>query len=174
MPTPRPVRRTALLLTVLVAGCQGYTYTLNDRTVFEPPPLFTGYAIEDQALAACVQQAIEDGGITRAEQLEDLNCSNAGIRSLAGIEVFTGLKRLGLDGNRIASLAPLAALEKLELVQLRSNGLRTADPALCKGSTKRIALAGNDTLDCAGIATLRACGASFTDTPAHCNASPSD
>jgi Leucine-rich repeat (LRR) protein len=164
---PRP-RLAFLLAAGMVAGCQGYSYTLNDRTVFEPPPLFAAYAIEDPALSACVQQAIEDGEIRAAEQLQDLNCSSAGLRSLAGIEVFSGLKRIGLDGNRLESLAPLASLAGLELVQARSNRLRELDPALCQGAKKRLAVAGNDTLTCAGIDTLRACGVVFEDTPAHC------
>jgi Leucine-rich repeat (LRR) protein len=165
---PNRPRLAFLLAAGIVAGCQGYSYTLNERTVFEPPPLFAGYTIEDTALSACVQQAIEDGEIRSAEQLQDLNCSSAGIRALAGIEVFSGLKRLGLDGNRLESLSPLASLTKLELVQARSNRLRELDPALCQGAKKRLAVAGNDTLACAGIATLRACGVVFEDAPAHC------
>ena len=80
------------------------------REVFSPLPLFSDYATADAALAACVQQAIEDQRVTRAEELKDLKCSKAGVASLAGIELFTGLQRLGLDGNRIASVAPLATV----------------------------------------------------------------
>lgn len=174
MPPPLPRRLVPpLLATALLAGCQGYTWTLNERTVFAPPPLFAGYAIEDRALADCVQQAIEDGAITRADQLEDLNCSEAGIRSLAGIEVFIGLKRVGLDGNALESLAPLEVLTGIELIQARGNRLRALDPALCRGSAKRIALAGNEALDCRDIERLRACGVTIEDAPAACAAAGS-
>lgn len=162
-------RRVFASLALLgLAGCQGYSFTLNERTLFEPPGLFTDYAIEDRALAACVQQAIEDGGITRAEQLEDLNCSRAGIESLAGLEQFGQLKRLGLDGNAIRDLAPLAGLRQLALLQLRDNRLRGLQPAMCAAPAKTIALAGNDAFACADLERLRACGATLSDVPAHC------
>jgi len=157
-----------LLVLGVAAGCRGYSYTLNQRTVFEPPPLFAGYSIEDRALSDCVQQAIEDGGITRAEELLDLNCSKAGIHALAGIEVFIGLKRVGLDGNALESLAPLEVLTGIELIQARSNRLRTLDAGLCRGAAKRLAVAGNADLSCQDVERLRACGVKFEDVPTHC------
>jgi len=155
----------------MLAGCIGYDYKLNERVVFQGPRLFVDYAIADEHLRACVAQAISDNRITRPEALEDLNCSQAGIASLAGLEVFTGLRRLGLDGNAISDLAPLYPLRQLELLQLRGNRIAALDARLCQGAAKRIALAGNEALACADIAKLQACGARLIDVPAHC-ASP--
>lgn len=159
-----------LLAAALLAGCEGYTYTLNERALYEPPALFSGYAIADAALADCVQQAIEDARVTRAEALEDLNCARAGIRDLAGIEVFVGLRRLGLDGNPLAGLAPLAALRRLEMLQLRESGLGTASEALCGTGVTQLALEGNPEFDCADLPRLRACGVARLEPPAHCAA----
>ena len=163
-----------VLLAAVLAGCAGYEYTLNERTLFGGPELFADYAIADEALRECVAQAIADQRITHAEALKDLICTHAGITRLDGLQVFTGLTRLGLDDNAIADLTPLYALPALELLQLRGNRLRTIDTAICRGSaTKSLALAGNEELDCASIDQLRACGARLTDVPEHCgNASP--
>lgn len=172
-PNPRSRRRTlgAAALALALAGCMGYDYKLNERVVFQGPRLFVDYAIADEHLRACVAQAISDNRITRPEALEDLNCSQAGITSLAGLEVFTGLRRLGLDGNAISELAPLYPLRQLELLHLRGNRIAALDSRLCQGTAKRIALAGNEALACADIAKLQACGARLIDVPAHC-ASP--
>ena len=172
-PSSRSRRRAlgAAALALTLAGCMGYDYKLNERVVFQGPRLFVDYAIADEHLRACVAQAISDNRITRPEALEDLNCSQAGIASLAGLEVFTGLRRLGLDGNAISDLAPLYPLRQLELLQLRGNRIAALDARLCQGAAKRIALAGNEALACADIAKLQACGARLIDVPAHC-ASP--
>ncbi len=170
-PSSRSRRRALGALALTLAGCMGYDYKLNERVVFQGPRLFVDYAIADEHLRACVAQAISDNRITRPEALEDLNCSQAGIASLAGLEVFTGLRRLGLDGNAISDLAPLYPLRQLELLQLRGNRIAALDARLCQGAAKRIALAGNEALACADIAKLQTCGARLIDVPAHC-ASP--
>lgn len=167
MSIPR-LRPALSLASVLLAGCAGYSYTLNEREVFSPAPLFTDYAIADAALAGCVQQAIEDQRVTKAEELKDLKCSQAGIASLAGIERFTGLRRLGLDGNGLSSVAALEALKDLSLLQLRDNRLRGFERALCGNPGRELALSGNPDFACADLERLRACGATLVDTPAHC------
>lgn len=151
-----------------VAGCAGYTYTVNERTVFEKPALFSEYEIADENLRICVEQAIKDGGISSADALENLNCSNAGIARLQGIEIFRKLRGIGIDDNAVSDLSPLYTLEKLELLQVRDNALVSLDTRLCQGSAKQIALAGNDQLACADIVALHACGATIIDQPTHC------
>jgi hypothetical protein len=163
-------RLTLLLamLAVAVAGCHGYSYTLNEREIFSPPTLFSDYQLADRALQDCVQQAIEDQSITEAGQLKDLNCSKAGISSLAGIGVFSGLVRVGLDGNALASVAPLAALKQLDLLQVRDNRLAGFEPALCGKPGRKLALAGNTAFRCEDLERLRTCGVTLVDQPAHC------
>ena len=169
-PTASRLAGTVAGLALALAGCAGYEYKLNERTVFEGPRPFTDYAIADEALRECVAQAIADQRITRADALEDLNCAHAGIGSVAGLEVFTGLRHVRLDDNALADLAPLHGLRALELLQVRGNRLRSLDTALCRGAPKKIALARNEQLDCATVDRLRACGATIVDLPAHCTA----
>ena len=149
-------------------GCHGYSYTLNNREIFSPPRLFTDYQMADRALQDCVQQAIEDQSITDAGQLKDLNCSRAGITSLAGIGTFPALARLGLDGNALTSVAPLASLKKLELLQVRDNRLTGFEAALCGSAGRKLALAGNTGFRCEDLGKLTACGVELVDSPAHC------
>lgn len=163
-------RSRALLLVVAtaIAGCQGYSYTLNEREIFSPPPLFSDYQLADRALQDCAQQAIEDQSITEPGQLKDLNCSKAGISSLAGIGTFTALTRLGLDGNALTGVAPIAALKNLELLQLRNNRLSGFEPALCGKPGRKLALAGNTGFRCEDLERLRSCGVELVDPPGHC------
>lgn len=168
---PRALFRglTGVLAGLVIAGCTGYEYTLNERVMFEGPRLFTDYTIPDDALQQCVAQAISDQRITRAEELEDLNCTHAGISNLEGLQIFSGLRRLGLDDNAITDLTPLHDLRSLELLQLRGNRIRTLDSRFCQGAAKQIALERNETLECASIDRLRACGVTIIDAPAHCS-----
>lgn len=168
--TMHHTRLTTLLaaLAVVVAGCQGYSYTVNNREVFAPPRLFSDFQLADRALQDCVQQAIEDQTITEPSQLKDLNCSKAGIGNLAGIGIFPALVRLGLDGNALTSVAPLAALRQLDLLQLRDNRLSGFEPALCGKPGRKLALAGNTAFPCEDLERLRSCGVELLDMPAHC------
>ncbi len=155
----------------LLGGCAGYEYTLNERLLLKTHQLFADYEIPDEGLRECITQAIADQRIVRAEELEDLICTHAAITRLDGLETFSGLRRLGLDDNAITDLAPLRALPALELLQLRGNRLQALDAALCQGTAKKIAIAGNESLDCETIENLRACGTTFIDIPDHCASS---
>ncbi len=102
-------------------GCSGYQLTVNERVVYTPEELFADYQIEDEALAACVEQVIADNKITSAVSLEELNCSRAGITSLQGLESFAGLIRLKLTNNAIVSVQPLLEMQRLSVLQLEGN-----------------------------------------------------
>lgn len=156
------------LLLGLQSGCQNYSFNINEKTLYDPPRFFSDFRIDDPTLRACVEQAIRDGRITTAEQLGSLNCSSAGIRSLAGLESFTGLRQIGFDRNLIDDLSPLYALKGLELLQVRENRLRVVSSQLCTTGLKRIAVAGNANLDCTGLDELEKCGIQILDAPAHC------
>ena len=119
------------LICTLVSGCNRYRLTVNARSVFEPAPLFKDHRIADQALAQCVEQAIIDQQVTRPAQLSKLSCSHAGLISLEGITVFTGLIRINLKGNSIIGIKPLLFLPRLESVNLEDNpSLNCQDAAL--------------------------------------------
>ncbi len=134
-----------MLLPALLAGCNRYQVTFNEQPIHTPPKLFTGYQITDPALRNCVAQTISDGVITAASGLKRLLCSNAGITSLEGLQVFAGL----------------------EAVNLANNALTRVDPLLEIPSLTRVDLSGNSGLDCKTATALTARGTATT-MPSHC------
>jgi Leucine-rich repeat (LRR) protein len=110
----------ASLLTAMSA-CERYQVTLNDRQLYRPPIIFTDYAIGDAALRDCVAQAIVDDAIGEPEQLEQLNCSYAGISNLSGLGRFSQLKSINLSNNNLRNLRPLMFFGSLETINLVNN-----------------------------------------------------
>jgi Leucine-rich repeat (LRR) protein len=118
------------LILAFLSACETYDFSVNEKLVYTPKPLFTDYSIADPALLACVKQAVSDGKIASASQLDTLSCNNAGISSLAGLEVFTGLNRLNLADNSLRDIATLAALSSLVELNLDGNGIIDTTPLL--------------------------------------------
>ena len=137
-----------ILTLSLLTGCGSYDLKVNERVVFTPKPLFTDYEIADTALNDCVEQAIVDNKITSAPQLLVLNCSHAGIRSLAGIETFTGLNQLKLSSNQFADLSHIAPLSSLEDLYLDNNQIVNPTPLYDLLSLRMVDLNGNSSLRC--------------------------
>src|SRR5690606_32158296 len=104
---------------ILLGSACGYSVSVNERVVYTPPALFTDYKIADQFLARCVEQTLLDHSIHQAKDLTRLNCSSAGIKSLAGLEVFSGLQEIHLAHNALQTVAELAQLPHLQVVILR-------------------------------------------------------
>lgn len=122
--------RNALFILFMFAlsGCNRYQVTLNNNEIYSPPPLYTKFELTDDALNTCVQQTIADQQVHSVKQLEALRCSNAGIRSLAGLEHFAWLKRLDLSANAIVDGAALGALTRLQYLDITGNPqLKCAD-----------------------------------------------
>lgn len=107
--------------TITMVGCENYTYTFNEQPVFTPLGLFTEYQVSDQGLASCLNQAILDQKASKARDLTQLNCSNAGITSLSGLEIFTGLTQVNLGNNQLSDIKPLLLLPHLNTVLLGGN-----------------------------------------------------
>lgn len=82
---------------------------------------------EDPGLEAAVREAIEyrGGAIPRneLERLTELDASDRGIESLAGIEAMPNLSILDLTGNRIQDLSLLTELVRLRELHLRDNNM---------------------------------------------------
>ena len=116
---------TLLTVTTLICltGCEGYTYTLNEQPIFSTPEttLFSDYSLSDSSLQSCTEQAILDQSVTQPDQLTYLNCSNAGISNLDGLEIFTGLTHINLNGNKLTKIKPLLRLPKLQVTALEAN-----------------------------------------------------
>lgn len=123
---PEKLNRTSLkcicvALSLTLSGCGPYAFTLNERPIYTPPPLFSHYDLSDRNLHNCVQQTIADQRVTKAEALKRLECTYGGIETLEGLEVFTGLRQLNLAHNNLGDVAPLLKLPALERVRLTDN-----------------------------------------------------
>ena len=165
------LRKTRLLLclgALLPVACADYSFTVNDRVVYTPEPVFTDLCIADPGLRNCVDQTIKDRKITKPAQLEELNCSHAGVQNLEGLQVFTGLKRLKLSSNAIADLSPLADLRGITDLQLDEN--RVVNLGALRGlpNLQYINLAGNLQLNCTELAVFDQIPDIGRDLPTHC------
>ncbi len=136
------------LMAVLLSACNSYDFTVNDRVVFSPKPLFTDYEVADGALSDCVEQAIADAHVSAAAQLSVLNCSHAGVSSLAGLGTFTGIIQLKLSANNIADLSHLEPLSSLENLYLDNNQVVDPTPLFELLSLRVLDLTGNKGLRC--------------------------
>lgn len=144
----------ALFISLLLGGCKNYSVSVNDNMVYIPPSIFKDYQFADQQLFDCVQQTIYDAHITRAEDLTTLNCSNAGIRSLQGLEKFFALKELNLAENQITDITTIGNLGRLEVVKLSGNNIKKPTPLLQLLHLKQLDLQTNPALDCQELPQL--------------------
>ena len=157
-------------LCLLLSGCAEYQFTVNDKVVYEPPPLFSDYQTGDQALQACLEQHIRDANATSAAGLTQLNCSHAGVRSLQGIEVFSGLQSIKLASNAITDIGPLSTLAELKRLHLEGNAIRSLLPLRGLEQLEFLDLTGNAALVCAELDYFRRLSALELLPPAHCGA----
>jgi len=136
---------------VLTAGCTPlgqYDITINDLPVYQPEPLLQAEGVEDPALRACIEQTALDLQATEVKSLERLNCSNAGIVSLAGLEQFSGIQSLKLSGNDIRNLLTLERLPALQQLWLDGNDIVDPVPVLRLSALTYLDLTDNPRLQC--------------------------
>lgn len=135
----------------MITGCKSYSVSLNNTVVYTPPSLFKDFTIADTHLRACVEQTIIDKHITKAGDLKQLNCSNAGIASLAGLEKFYAIEQLNLSENALQSIAQLSNFSQLKVLILRKNNLTSAEPLLRMLALRELDISENAKLDCGDI-----------------------
>ena len=143
----------ALLIVLLMSGSgcaelRQYDITVNDVTLYEPSSPCTVSGIEDRALAACLTQSLLDTDARMATDLVALNCSDAGIQSLAGLEQFTQIQSINLSSNDIRNLLVLERLTALRRLWLDDNNVVDPLPVLRMTHLKELSLAGNVGLQC--------------------------
>lgn len=136
------------LLLILLAACESYDFTINEKVVYSPAPLFTDFDTPDTALRNCLEQAIADNTITAASQLATLNCSHAGITTLQGLSAFSGLTSIRLSSNALRNLVELGAITLLEVIQLDSNRIVDPVPLYQLPALRYLDLSGNPDLQC--------------------------
>ncbi|WP_232522424.1 leucine-rich repeat domain-containing protein [Marinimicrobium alkaliphilum] len=145
---------TALALTATLTGCGNYALTLNEQVVYMPPSLLRDIDVADERLRVCIEQTIQDQRITEARQLKHLNCSSAGIETLAGLERFNALEELNLASNALAEAPELAKLSRLRILVLRDNPLTDAAPLLSLLRLEQLDVSDNPALPCGDLAQL--------------------
>jgi Leucine-rich repeat (LRR) protein len=144
----------ACLTLLLLGACESYDFTVNDKVVYTPKPLFRDFDSPDDALRECLEQAVVDDKITAASQLLTLNCSHAGISDLGGLSVFTGITRLKLSSNNIRNLSEVTALTSLEELYLDNNQVVDPVPLYQLPALRILDLSGNASLQCPGSGGL--------------------
>lgn len=154
-----------------ISACQKYRVSVNDNVVYTPPDIFKNYQISDPNLADCVEQTIFDLHATNVEDITQLNCSNAGILSLAGLSKFYELKTLNLTDNKITNIDELGKLGRLQTLVLNNNQIKDTTPLLQLLHLLDLQLEKNPQLDCGPlsqvISNLNPLGAKIR-LPEHC------
>lgn len=144
-----------LVTSLLTSGCKNYSVSVNENVVYTPPSLFKDYQLADAQLHKCVEQTISDLHITDAEGLTRLNCSNAGIKSLAGLDKFFALKELNLADNQLADIGEIGQLGRLEKLVLTKNNIKNPAPLLHLLHLTQLHLDQNPQMTCKDLLQLQ-------------------
>lgn len=161
-------RLLTVLAGLLLSACADYRFTVNDKVLYTPDKLFAAYDVVDPGLRACVKQHVSDGSIIAASQLDELNCSHAGVADLQGIQIFTGLTRLKLSSNAITNLSPLSELQLLSELHLDGNQIASLGPIRLLPELSYINVTGNARLNCTELANLAQSTTLQLVVPEHC------
>ena len=161
-----PVHYLLLLLCLLLGACQGYDIRVNERIVYTPDPLFSAFEVSDSALADCISETIAHESVTAAARLLSLNCSHAGIASLEGLAVFSGLEVLRLSSNSVRNLVELGGLSGLRELYLDDNAVVDPVPLYQLPNLRYLDLSKNPDLQCPADAGLE--GVTTVILPDHC------
>lgn len=140
---------------LLTTGCKNYSVSVNENTVYTPPSIFKDYQLADAQLHSCVEQTIYDQRITKAEELTRLNCSNAGITSLKGLDRFFALTELNLADNQLADINEIGNLGRVEKLVLTNNKIKNPAPLLHLLHLTQLHLANNPQMTCNDLKQLQ-------------------
>ena len=135
-----------LVTSLLTSGCKNYSVSVNENVVYTPPSIFKDYQIADAQLRDCVEQTIYDLHV---------NCSNAGIKSLAGLDKFFALKELNLADNQLADISEIGKLGRLEKLVLSNNQIKNPAPLLHLLHLNQLHLDKNPSLTCKDLQQLQ-------------------
>lgn len=153
---------------LLLTACGQYSFTLNENLIYSPPDLFSDFQLDDKALQACLQQTIQDQQITAADQIRKVNCSNAGIATLNGLEQFQAIEQLNLDNNAISDTGTLARLKSLHTLYLTNNQVSDTSPLFTIETLKVLHIDENPLINCKELKELARKWEGVVESPAHC------
>ncbi|MEF9953501.1 MAG: hypothetical protein RR838_13055 [Clostridium sp.] len=107
----------------------------------------TTVVIEDKSLEEIIKRNIQgpDKRLTveNLAKITELDASNSGITSLAGIEYMTGLTRINVSNNNIEKIPSLSALMKLTTFEGSNCGIRNIEGIAQAKNLKKLVLNNN-------------------------------
>ena len=152
---------------LFLCACQDYDFKVNEKIVYAPIPLFRDFSTPDPGLTSCLEQAINDGAITAAQQLTSIDCSFAGIESVEGLATFNALIALRLSSNQVRNLVEINKLAALEVLYLDDNQVIDPVPLYALRALRYLDLSGNQALQCPKEGNLEQLETLVL--PKHCN-----
>ena len=148
-----------------VSGLQPY------KEVFPAKQQFGDIDISDPLLARCIESEAATNGWNSADEVTGLDCPQAGIKQLNGLQSFVNIEVLNLRGNQIDDISLLNALKGLRELDLSSlPGLTDIDALLSLDALAVLNLngSGDGNLNCADLDALSLALETFS-RPAGCN-----
>lgn len=110
--------------------------------------------VVSSGLKDCLENQINNYGITYAAQVRNLFCSYRNISSLQGIENFSGLTSLYLDGNNLTDISQLGSLSKLSTLSLSNTNIADLSPLSSISYLNNLTLSSNQIAALTGLENL--------------------
>ena len=158
----------AAFLVLQLSACSNYSLNINEKVVYMPPTVFTRFQLADLELQKCVDDTISEEMIVAAKDLHTVRCPNKGIRTLNGLEIFSGIKVLGLEGNDISEIDTIGKLTNLEQLNLADNGVNSVEALKLLSKLRYLNLSGNEGVECAEIKEISLVKGGKALLPKHC------
>lgn len=80
------------------------------------PRLISDYPVADSALQACIEQRALDQGHEYTSQFTYIRCDDEGVTTLEGLQYFTSVTFIDVQGNPITDASPIEGMESLEKI----------------------------------------------------------
>lgn len=103
----------------------------------------------DAALETCIKAKVKDSSLS-ASTINELSCTNKGIKSIAGIENLSSLMALDLSNNLISDFSPILRLKakSLRVLYISKNRIPCAELESLKSQLSGLLVLGLDRSNC--------------------------
>lgn len=131
-----------------------------DASLLDPTPELR---VQDPVLEACVRSSARAAGVFDAVALTNLDCSGGGtVKTLAGLERFSGLVSLSLAGSEVMDIRPIQNLTALESISFVDDQKLADITEILRFNLSEVDFTGSHRVSCAQLQTLRDNGVSVT------------
>jgi len=155
----RLARPIFLMFVISLTACGGGGGS-DDSSNLPPPGSgseISKVAFSDPSLAECVQSTAAINGWSLLADVTSLDCSDANIRLLNGLQSFTSLETLSLRGNIVSDITLLSDLDNINVLDLSANSsVRNIDALLLLNNLTQVNLSesGSGDISCTSITAL--------------------